>query len=553
MGLRAWLALKARSETRNQAPLALVVAAALLLPWSFANLAQAANEAPQEHSTEATSQAAALVRNHQWDEGLALLGPVLKAEPRNLQALNLAGLALTGKGETQEADRYFEKALTIDPHFLAALKNLAINEFNAGELTRAERHLALALKESPGDPVVNLFAGQLAYRKNDFAKAAETLPKAQPFVSRDPELAVQLAISYLSVGQQKQALDLLGSIPSSQLSPSSQFLLGVKLAGAGFDEAAVPFLNAARGDQANSLNATYDLAVCYLNLKRYSDAASVLAEMTTHGHETSDLDNLLAEAYEGDHETQKAIDALRRAIALAPEEESNYLDFASLCIDHQDYPAAQKVLDVGLQVHPRSDQLYFERGILHAIQDNFRLAEEDFKHATALSPERSANYKGLGILYLESGHSAQATETLKHRLKEKPNDPELLYLLGESLLRSGAQPGDATYREAQAAFERSVQFDAKASLPRVSLGKMYLEQGRTQEAVTELEEAKAADPKEKSVYWQLANAYRKLGESAKQKQVLTELKELNDQERSGTRARNSQMGEFNKPAAATAN
>ena len=244
---------------------------------------------------------------------------------------------------------------------------------------------------------------------------------------------------------------------------------------------------------------------------------------------------MLAEAYEGNGETQRAVDSLRKAIALAPDDEDNYLDFAALCLDHQDFPAGLQVLTVGLGIHPKSDRLFFERALLYAMQDKFELAEKDFQQAALLAPNSDSSYRGLGRLYLESGNAAQAIETLRKRLREKPGDADLLYLLGEALVRSGAHPGDAAYQEAQSAFERSVKLDPNQCLPRVSLGKMYLEEDRATDAVAQLEQARTINPKEKSTYWQLAVAYRKLGETDNQKAVLSSLKKLNDEERAGSR------------------
>src|SRR6185437_2238527 len=144
-------------------------------------------------------------------------------------------------------------------------------------------------------------------------------------------------------------------------------------------------------------------------------------------------------------------------------------------------------------------------------------------------PEKDSNYKGLGVLYLESGRGAEAVATLKQRLKTKPDDPDLLYLLGEALLRSGGLAGDAQHREAQASFEKAVQLNPQLCLAHVSLGRMYLEQGRLADAVSQLEKARASDPKEQSTYWQLAMAYRRLGEPEKQKEALLILKRLNDE------------------------
>jgi tetratricopeptide (TPR) repeat protein len=483
------------------------------------------------------SQAEALVRNHQWDAGLALLLPMLKNDAKDLRVINLTALAFTGKGEVSQADDYFERALKIDPGFLPALKNLAINEFNTDKYSDAKRHLSLALKQAPDDPVINLYLGELAYKQNNFAQVVVTLPKAESFFARDANLAAHLSIGYLTLGETQYAISLLGQAPPAKLDPSSQFAIGGKLASRGLFDAAIAYLIAARDSHPESYDVAFDLALCYLNLKRYPDAIAVLQETISRGRENSELNNMLAEAYEGNHETQNAIVALRRAIAIAPDDMDNYLDFASICIDHQDYLAAFKVIQAGLQTNPNSDRLFFERGILYAVQDNFQLAEQDFKRAAALSPGKDSNYKGLGILYLESGKGAQAVETLKRRLKSKPDDPDLLYLLGEALLRSGGQPGDAPHREAQASFEKAVQLNPGLCLARVSLGRMYLEQGSVEDAVSQLEKARTSDPKEKSTYWQLAMAYRRLGEPEKQTEVLLILKKLNDEERTGSKGR----------------
>lgn len=498
--------------------------------------------APASHAQNSTqvspdrySQAESLVRGHQWDAGLTLLLPMLKSDPHNLKAINLTALAYTGKGQISQADEYFEQALKIDSSFLPALKNLGINEVGEGKSAEAERHLSSALRQAPDDPVINLYLGELAFQRNDFSRVVATLPRAQPFFARDGNLAAHLAIAYLAIDEPQKAQGLLEEAAPSRLDPSTQLALGVNLAGKALYDDAVPYLTAVRDNHPDSYSAAYDLALCYLNLKQYPGVITTLRRTISQGHETAEIDNMLAEAYEGSRETQNAIDALRRAIALAPDDVSGYLEFASICIDHQDYPAALKVIEAGIQASPASDQLFFERGILYAVQDNFKLAEADFKKASELSPGKDANYKGLGILYLESGNAEEAVATLKRRLQSKPDDPDLLYLLGEALLRSGAQPGDEAYRAAQAAFEKSIKLDPTTCLPRVSLGKMYLEEGRVEDAVSQLEKARAADPKEKSTYWQLAMAYRKQGRAEEQKEVLLSLKKLNDGERIGSR------------------
>jgi tetratricopeptide (TPR) repeat protein len=464
-----------------------------------------------------------------------MLQPLLEEAPRNLRLLNLAGLAYTGKGDPKQADQYFESALKISPDFVPALKNLAINEASLGQIGNARKHLNSALEQAPDDPVANLYLGELSYRQQDFKQAAEHLHRAGDLVSRNPNLLASLAVSELKLENRQESTGLLADLPPTALTAQSQFAVGIALAEAGLPDPAIRYLEAARASNPSAVDITYDLALCYMSVKRYPDAISLLQNLSTSGQETSEIDNLLAEAFEANHETQHAVDILRRAIALSPEEDDNYLEFASICLDHQAFEDAGKVLKVGLTVHPKSARLLFERGILNAMQDHFDLAEQDFKASADLDPENNSAYIGLGITFLQTGNATQAIQVLRTRLQDRPDDANLCYLLGEAILRAGAQDGDPALTEAQTLLQKAIRIDNKLVEPRISLGTIYLRHERVEDAVTQFEQARRLDPKAKSAYSHLAVAYRRLGQQDKAREVLRELKDLNDRERTGSR------------------
>jgi tetratricopeptide (TPR) repeat protein len=481
------------------------------------------------------ARAEALVRNHQWNEGLTVLWPLLKADPRNVKALNLAGLALTGKGDTQQADEYFKKSIAISPGFVPALKNLSINEFNQQQYSAAERHLLTAQKEVPDDPVVNLYLGEVSYRQSKFQLAADAFSRAFDLASQNPNALAHLAVSYFQTGQQKKALELADRLHPEQIEPRTQFALGIALEKIGKTEQALPYLVAVRQYYPNSYDIGFDLMLVSIAAKDYAQAIQVGKDLIRLGHETSELNNILAEAYADDNKIQPAVDAYRRAIALDPDDEDNYLDFISLCLNQRSLQAALTVVEVGLKSHPRSDRLVFMRGVVHATQDEFELAEKDFKLSADLSPQNSLGVIGLGVSYLETGHDAQAIQVLRQRLRAKPDDASLLYLLGEGLIRSGASPGSTAYSEAQSVLEKSTRLNPNLCLPHISLGTIYLDEERARDAAVQFELARAIDPKERSAYSHLAVAYRRLGEAEKSKEVLTALKDVIEQERRSTR------------------
>jgi tetratricopeptide (TPR) repeat protein len=481
------------------------------------------------------ARAEAMVREHRWDDGLALLATLLKSEPRNAKALNLAGLALTGKGEIQTADEYFDRCLQANPGFVPALKNLSINEFNEKQYAAAEKHLLTAAKAMPDDPVVNLYLGEIAYRQQKYQSAADGFSRARDLALRSPNAAAHLAVSDLKTGQQDKALEILDQIPPEAIEPPTQFALGLELERLNLPQRSIAYLEAVRQRFPDSYDIGFDLMLDDIAAKQYERAILVAEDLIARGRETSELNNVLAEAYEGNNQIQHAVDALRRAIALDPADEENYLDFASLCMDQRSLQAGMRVIQVALESHPKSDRLIFMRGVLHAMQDEFELAEKDFKLSADLAPQTNFGYIGLGVAYLETGHDAQAIQVLRQRLREKPNDASLLYLLGEGLIRTGAAPATSAYAEAQAVLEKSVFLNPNLCLPHVSLGTIYLDEDRPKEAADQFEEARAIDPKERSAYSHLAVAYRRLGQVDKAKETLNSLKEVIEQERRSTR------------------
>jgi superkiller protein 3 len=492
---------------------------------------------PAESQASEYARAEALVRSHRWDEGLAVLEPLLATEPRNAKALNLAGLACTGKGDIPQAEKYFERTLAVDPHFVPALKNLGIDEFQTGQFESAEKHLLAAFQQTPGDPVVALFLGQIDYRKQNFKLAAERLGSAGSLVLGDPNLTAQLVVSYLHNGETPRAQELLTRLAPQQVGVQSQLALGVSLAQADLAAQALPYLQAACNSLPDSYDAGFDLALTAQQARDYATAVKAAETLIQHGHDTSELEDILAGAQEAQGQTQKAVDAYRKAIALDPSDENSYLDFTSLCIDHRAFDDGMKVITVGLDVRPKSERLTFMRGILYAMQDHFELAEKDFQQASLLAPQSDFGDVGLGVTYLEIGNSDKAIHILRDRLRQKPNDANLLYLLGEGLLRSGAAPGEPAYAESQAALEKSVKLNPSLCLPHISLGSIYLDEGRFSDAAAEFEKARAIDPSEKSAYSHLAVAYRRMGQPDKAKEALTQLQQVLEQARAGSRVK----------------
>ncbi len=493
---------------------------------------EAKSQSPTSSQTDYV-RAESLVRSHRWDEGLDVLNRLLATDPRNIKALNLAGIACSGKGDSQQADRYFEQALKTNTRFAPALKNLSISEFNAHQDSLAEKHLMAAQLLLPDDPTINVYLGEIAYNRRAYSLAAERLNRARQLIERNPKLSSLLVVSLLRSSQKQQALDLLNQANPSELDPQAQFTVGAALAESDCNEQAIPYLAAAFAGDPGSYNAGFDLALACVRAKKYSTAIAALQALIGRAHDSSELEDILAQALAAKGQTESAFEAYRKAVALDPSDEDNYLNFASFCVDHRAFDDGMKIIAAGLRVHPDSVRLTFMRGIIEASQDNFDLAEKDFQQAARLNPQHTFGTIGLGAVDLERGNSAEAIKITRAQLRQKPDDPSLLYLLGQGLLSSGAEPGQPAYIEAQRSLEKSVRLNPSLCLPHISLGSIYLSEGRYSDAIVQFEAARAIEPSENSAYSHLAVAYRRLGQVEKANEVLAALRALLDQQRSG--------------------
>jgi tetratricopeptide (TPR) repeat protein len=481
-------------------------------------------------SSEDYAQAEALVREGQWDQGIELLRQLLEREPDNLKALNLVGIALTGKGDLAGANREFQHAVGINPRFVPALKNLALNEFTQKNVAAAEKHFSQALAAAPDDPVIHAYLGHIAYSRNQYQKAAAHLVKSGS-LRHDPAVVAELAESCLEIGEPEQAFEVLSGIDRASFTPQQQFRLGLALAERGLYSRAIPYFESVQAAYPDSYDAAFNLGVCYVLTKQFPQAIAVLTAIAEHGHKTAELDNLLAEAFEGNRQIQPAIDALREATQLDPKDENNYVDLATLCTNYDAFDLGLKIIAVGLHYHPQSDRLIFQRGVLEAMTNRFDVAENDFQLAGRLAPNKDLTYVAMGVSYMQTGHFPEAIQSLRDRIKQKPDDPVLLYLLGDALIRSGTAPGDATFREAQSSLEKSVKLNPDLAPSQVDLGKLYLKDNRLNDARQRLERALAIDPKDKTAIAQLAIVYRKAGKPELAGTMLTSLNKLNEEDR----------------------
>jgi tetratricopeptide (TPR) repeat protein len=276
---------------------------------------------------------------------------------------------------------------------------------------------------------------------------------------------------------------------------------------------AIPHLLAARAHVTNEYAADFNLALCYLGTSQFKVAIDLL--------------NLLAQAYVGNAQPKEAIASLRKAAAFSPQNEKLYAFVADACMDHQRYRLGLDVVEIGLKNLPQSARLHYENAMFQAQLDELDQAKREFENAAKFAAGSEIGFLSSAHEALMDGNIAEAIRIAREGVKKGFENPALLTILGEALIRSGASPGQADFVEAQTVLEQAVAKQPNDAVSQIALGSVYLAAGRLDDAIAHLEKARQLAPGNPSVYANLGKAYRRNGEKQKAEDAMVTLEELN--------------------------
>ena len=437
---------------------------------------------------------ASALQNQQFEEALELLRPALQKSPRDADLWMMQGRAYSGLGRKKEALRSFRTALEFSPDNVLALQGAAQIEYDAGSVAGIPllRHLLLL---RPGDVTSHGMLAVLEYQQGNCRAAVLHFERAAALF----ESRVQALHAYATCLVRLKQID--------------------KAAGV-FQRALVLDPDDPRERQV--------LASLQLMAHKPEDALATLDPLlrTTADPETLEL---ASRAYEDSHDTTKAVDALRQAILLHPQDSNLYVDFAILSAAHQSFQVGISVVNEGINLLPKAAALYFARGVLYVQLAEYGSAQNDFETAYELDPTQSLSAAAQGLAALQQNDLDRALAGVQEKLVRKPVDPILLYLQADILTQKGAEPGSADFRTAMRSAKKAVALRPTLGPARSVLAKLYLQSGQYPEAAAECRKALEIDPKDQSALYHLIQALRKTEKKDQIPELLKRLATLRQQ------------------------
>ena len=500
-------------------PLAAVVAALAATPAA----SLAACEAPPYDC------AIAHIEKQEFTAAVQLLEPLVRREPRNLKALNLLGIALTGAGKRDAANDRFRAALQIDPAFYPSLKNLAVNQFDAGKAAEAQRHFETVLKLAPGDEIAHVYLGEIHFAAGKVRDALMHYEQASTRVFVNPSWTLHYGEALLRQGRKAAAITALDRLPNTDA--ESRFQAGVTLGRAGAPAEAARFFAAIRTAYRDPYAAGYNQALMLVEAGDQDAAIGVLEGMLAADGSRAELHSLLSRAYYGKGRIKDAYDALRTAARLEPEIEEHYVDLAMICLDLENHDLGLEIVDVGLHYRPASSMLYLQKGALLAMKAQLGEAERAFEMARQLAPNSPTPPAALAMIWMQTGQTDKAVDVLRNEARTRRNDHIVPYTFAVALVRSGVDPAGPAALEAIDALRASIRANGRFAPARSQLGRLLLKRNDVEGAIRELETATALDPEATAALYNLGQAYIRKGDKARATELLAKVSRLNAEER----------------------
>jgi tetratricopeptide (TPR) repeat protein len=268
--------------------------------------------------------------------------------------------------------------------------------------------------------------------------------------------------------------------------------------------------------------------------KDFAPALDVLQPLISGTSPSTNALALSAQIAEDQGDTPHAVQWLRQAIITAPQNDNNYLLFATISFNHASYQVGIDMINVGLQVLPGDARLYLARGVLFVQLSNSDRALADFQKAHQLDPKLSFAEDAMGMMHSQKHESASALAIFRRQAELHPDDSLLQYLYAEALSEEGEEANAQNTALAIAAATRAIKLEPSYQPARDLLCLLYLRANDLTAVIAQAEEAIKIDPADETAMYQELMAYRRLGKKDDVDKLVARMKTAHQQQQKAT-------------------
>jgi superkiller protein 3 len=216
---------------------------------------------------------------------------------------------------------------------------------------------------------------------------------------------------------------------------------------------------------------------------------------------------------------EAAVDSLNRGFRASPTRADLYFEAGQFLMKHRRYREAIELLEQAVRIIPDVPELRLTHAIALELSRRTEDSLKELAQIQARWPEWHRTYLIQGIILDINKKPAAARQALETAVALGANTPEAYYFLALSITET--TPEDQA--GAQRAIARALELNREDPYIRGLAGKLAYTRGDLKSAVEHLTEAVRLFPNFVQARYNLASAYRAIGEEQK---ALAELKEV---------------------------
>ncbi len=343
-------------------------------------------------------------------------------------ALTVLGVMFDEAGRYVSAIERFENAIKYDNKNYFAYYNLALAFKHSGKFEEARKAAAKAKEIAPNDHRIALLTGNLYQEIGDPVAAIDAYKEGQALAPNDPILSYNLAISFYKQGKIPEAIEefqkaALAS-PNSNVAALSYGHLGsIFYAREDFDRAEYYFREAARLKPAEA-KYSYNLGLIQMKKKNTEEAARYFQKALDSGSNDPEIYRYISEAFVSMGQSSLAIQALKKALLLKPNDVDSIFALAELYYKKGELVEAENLFRRIIRMTPGdsyTETAFVNLGIILDEMERFGESIQSFEAAIALNPKNLSARYNLGIAYLHAGMPTKAIESFRKASAIDPN------------------------------------------------------------------------------------------------------------------------------------
>jgi tetratricopeptide (TPR) repeat protein len=403
-----------------------------------------------------------LILKNRLDEATKLNDPILKASPRDVDALVYRGQIQLRQGNAGGAVESLQDALRNDPNNAVAHYQLGIafDQQHDDDRAEAEWHEAVRLKPDMPDAQEALARVQL--RRGDTEGLLQT---AQQLINAQPPAADGFLLrAVVEINRQKFSdaeTDLRQAMQLAPASPAPYIQMGaMRLAQKQFGEAEKFYQQALEKDPS-SAEGLRGLMAAYIQDKQVDKALAAANDQIAKSPNNSSFYDLLGTVlFESKKDTKGAEAALRKAVELDKSNSNALVKLGKVQIAEGAADQALATYQQSIKDNPREVTFYILAGELYEAKNQWDQARTMYQQALNVQSDNPTASNNLAYLILQQGGNVDLALAMAQTARRGiPDSPNFADTLGWAYYQKGV------YKSAISLFQESLRLNEKQGAP----------------------------------------------------------------------------------------